>query len=282
MGDCANDGQSLYFYYKRLCVEVALDYSIFIITFLGLLFGSFANVLIYRIPLKQNIGKPARSFCPECKKTIPWYLNIPLFSWLLLRGKCLFCKKTIPVRYLLVELFCAIWFAVVFLRWGWSIATLDYLLFGYGLIVISFIDWKHFIIPNVFSYSGILLGLLFSLFAHRSSTESLLGFLIGGVGLFAISYLYLLIRKKEGMGMGDVKLLGWIGAVLGFKSLSFVLFFSSFLGITVAFSLFLFKRKKLNEYFAFGPYLAISAMVYLFFSESFSRLYLNFLQGLFL
>ena len=233
----------------------------------GSIVGSFANVLIYRL---QQQGKPLDllkgSYCPSCFYSIPFYLNIPLFSWFFLKGKCKNCKAPFSFRYPLVEFLMAFLFAALFLIIGWKWFLLEALLFTLALVGASFIDWDQMILPDSLTLSGIFIGLLGAwLNPERLFLEALLGVFLGGGFLFLINSLYYFFRGKEGLGGGDIKMMAWIGAVLGWPSLSFVLLCSCFLGSLVGFGFMLHSRKSpLQKAFPFGPYLAVSSLFYIF------------------
>lgn len=229
----------------------------------GAIWGSFANVVIYRLPRGESVVTP-RSRCPQCQSLIPWYLNIPLFSWILLRGRCAQCKAAIPWRYPLVELLMGFVFAAIFFRYGLSLLTLEYLIFAFGLITASFIDLDHMILPDRFTLSGIVIGLLGAwLNPERAFLDALLGVLLGGGFLLAIAYFYLVVRKIEGMGGGDIKLLAWIGAVCGVQSLLFVLVASSLLGLIFGIFYLLRSNEGMKTGIPFGPYLSAAALIFL-------------------
>lgn len=230
---------------------------------LGLLLGSFANVIILRLPREESIVSP-RSRCPQCKTQVNWYDNIPILSWLLLRAKCRACGVKISYRYPLVELIMAILFAVIYWQVGWSWTLLEYLIFAFGLVVVSFIDFDHMILPDVFTVSGVLIGLLgAALNPERSFMSAVGGVLMGGGFLWAIAVIYFALRKQEGMGGGDIKLLAWIGAVLGWTAIPFVILFSSVIGTLVGVAIAIKTKKGLKEGIPFGPYLALSALIYI-------------------
>jgi leader peptidase (prepilin peptidase) / N-methyltransferase len=234
----------------------------------GALWGSFANVVIVRLPKNESVIKP-RSHCPQCKKLIPWYLNIPIFSWVLLRGKCQNCKKTISVRYPIVELLMGILFAAIYYRFGMTFSTFEYFIFIFGLVTASFIDLDHMILPDQFTLSGIVLGLLGALLnPDRLFLDSFLGVVLGGGVLLATAYLYFAVRKIDGMGGGDIKLLAWIGAVCGVQSLLFVILFSSVVGLIFGLIYMIGSKEGLKTGIPFGPYLSMGAIVYLIFDMS--------------
>ncbi|MBC6415302.1 MAG: prepilin peptidase [Bdellovibrionales bacterium] len=238
---------------------------------LGSFFGSFANVLIYRMQSEKTTNLFKRSYCPHCFYNIPFYLNIPLFSWFFLKGRCRNCSKKISFRYPLVELLTSCLFCSLYLAIGWKWFLLEALIFAFFLVVCSFIDLDQMILPDSLTLSGILLGLLGAwLNPERFFIDSFLGFVIGGGILLLISYLYYLIRKKEGMGGGDIKMMAWIGAVLGWQSLFFVLISSCFIGSFLGTLIMLQSNKKFfDKAFPFGPYLAFSAIVYIFLERKF-------------
>lgn len=243
--------------------DLAPSLFIPIITLLGLLLGSFANVIILRLPKGENIATP-RSRCPQCQKPVRWYDNIPIVSFILLRAKCRDCGAKISWRYPLVEFLMALLFCLVAWNVGLKWVLLEYLIFVFGLVVVTFIDLDHYIIPDVFSLPGIVIGLIgAALNPERSFWSSFAGVLMGGGFLWLIAYLYLVLRKQEGMGGGDIKLLGWIGAVLGWQAIPFVILSSSILGSIVG----LIAMRKTNEglktVLPFGPFLALGSVLYL-------------------
>lgn len=234
-----------------------------VFSLLGLVFGSFANVVILRLPRGESVVRP-RSHCPQCKKQIAWYDNLPVLSWLMLKGKCRFCQTKISKRYPLVELLTALIFGALFLKVGWSWLLLEYLIFAFGLIVVTFIDLDHMILPDVFTVSGLIIGLAgAALNPERSFMSALGGVLMGGGFLWAIAVIYYSLRKQEGMGGGDIKLLAWIGAVLGWTSIPFVILASSLVGTLVGLVVAFKSEKGLKEGIPFGPYLTASAIAFI-------------------
>lgn len=254
------------------------QFMIGLLFFLGACLGSFGNVVIYRLPLGESVVTP-RSRCPKCKKQIAWYDNVPIFSWLLfLRGKCRNCKNPISWRYPLVELIMGSLFAYTFYRFGYQWITVEYLIFIFALVISSFIDIDHMILPDVFTLSGIVIGLSGALLnPERNFLNSLFGVLLGGGVLWALAYLYFLLRKEDGIGGGDIKLLAWVGAVLGWKSVPFVIMSGSILGSIIGVTLMLVQRKTLKTAIPFGPYLALGAVIYMFAGDSLGLWYLQLL-----
>lgn len=255
-----------------------LPYYLFV---MGAIFGSFANVIILRLPKGESIAKPS-SRCMSCQTPIKWYDNIPIFSWFILRGQCRKCGAKFSFRYPAVELTMAIFFVLTYHFVGWNWFLLEALILVFGLVTVSVIDIDHYILPDVFTLSGIVIGLAGALLnPERSFLESLLGVLLGGGFLWSIAYFYLLLRKEEGMGGGDIKLLAWIGAVLGWKAIPFVIISSSLLG-TVGGALVALRQKKgMKTVIPFGPYLALGAVIFLFGGSQIAFWYLSlFIPGL--
>ncbi len=233
-------------------------------TVAGAAIGSFLNVLIYRIPEGQSIVFPS-SRCPKCTHSIRFYDNIPIISYLVLRGRCRDCREKISLRYPIVEAITALLSMFLFWKYGLSIKYVFSFTFTCALIVITFIDLDHQIIPDVITLPGIPLFFLMAFFFMGIPIlEALLGILIGGGCLFAIAFLYEIITKREGMGGGDIKLLAMLGAFLGWKSIFFILFVSSLLGAVVGISVMIAKGKDMKYAVPFGPFLSIAAIAYLF------------------
>ncbi len=234
----------------------------------GGIWGSFANVVIVRLPKNENVAVP-RSHCPKCKDAIPWYYNIPIVSWMVLRGKCRKCKQPISIRYPIVEFLMGLFFAAIYYRYGMTISTVEYLIFTFMVVTSSFIDLDHMILPDRFTLSGIVIGLIgAAINPDRAFMDAFLGVLIGGGFLLAIAYLYFAVRKIEGMGGGDIKLLGWIGAICGLQSILFVVLASSLLGLAIGGTYLFFKKGNLKSGIPFGPYLALAALLYIIFDVS--------------
>jgi len=245
---------------------------------LGLLFGSFANVVILRLPKGESVVHP-RSRCPQCRTPISWFDNVPVISWVFLRGRCRGCNVAISPRYPFVELLTGVCFALVFWFHGPTWLTLEYLVFVWSLIVVSFIDLDHMILPDVFTLSGIVIGLAGAILnPDRTFMPALAGVFMGGGFLWLIAYLYWIWRKEEGMGGGDIKLLAWIGAVLGWSSIPFVIMVSSILGSAVGLGLAFRKDTGLKSVIPFGPYLAFAALLFILGGDKIGTWYI----GLFL
>jgi leader peptidase (prepilin peptidase)/N-methyltransferase len=242
---------------------------------LGACLGSFANVIIYRLPNQESIVHP-RSHCGACKKTIAWYDNIPILGWFILRGRCRQCGAKYSFRYPFVELLTATLFVLAFHFVGFNWFLLEVLIFFFCLVVVSFIDIDHFILPDVFTLSGIVIGIIGAILnPERNFLDSILGVIMGGGFLWLIAYLYFLFRKEEGMGGGDIKLLAWIGAVLGWKAIPFVIVSSSILGSVIGILIAWKSQKGLKTVIPYGPYLALGAVLFVLGGEAIGLWYLE-------
>lgn len=261
-------------------------YYLLVVSFiLGAIIGSFLNVCIYRIPAGLSIVTP-RSHCPHCNTSIRWYHNIPIMSWLLLKGRCAYCGSEVPIRYFLVEALTGGLFALFFFRFAIHPVTPVVLLLIAALVVITFIDLDHQIIPDVISLPGIPVGFLCSFFVPWVSwQESLSGIVLGGGSLLVIALGYELLTRKEGMGFGDVKLLAMLGAFLGWTAIFPIIFIGSLLGTLVGVPLMLLKKADGKLAVPFGPFLSAGALIHIFFIQHFDpimRWYASMLQQLWL
>ncbi|MCM8830529.1 MAG: prepilin peptidase [Candidatus Omnitrophica bacterium] len=240
---------------------------------LGLAFGSFANVVIYRLPKGKSIVRPG-SQCPSCGKNIPWYDNIPILSFLLLKGRCRFCKVKISSRYFVVELITGLLFLGLYLKFGLTVQLLIYIFFTLCLLIMGFIDIDTYLISDVIVLPGIAIGFLCSIFfpqMHYDMTRSgsiwysFIGILVGSGILIFLAMIGRLLFKKEAMGGGDIKLLSMIGAFSGWKSVFITIFFASLLGTLISLTLIGLKKKKIDDYVPFGPYLGLGAIIAIFY-----------------
>ena len=232
----------------------------------GLMVGSFLNVVIYRVPRRLSVVRP-RSFCPRCRAKISWYENIPVASYVALRGRCRGCGERIAIRYPLVEAAGAALALAAVYRFGPGVDAAFAYAFLMALTAITLIDWDFRIIPDGLSIPFIVVGLGWSLVnPGLTLAGSALGALAGGGSLYAIGALYKLARKTEGMGGGDVKLLAMVGAFLGIKLIVPVILIASFAGTLYAVAL-LKSGKGAKTAVAFGSFLAPAAAVCLFFGE---------------
>lgn len=247
-------------------MELGTIMTIFALVF-GLILGSFLNVCIYRIPLKKSIITPPSS-CPHCKEKIRFYDNVPVISYIWLLGKCRYCRHPIPFHYPIVELISGLISVALFLQYGLGYQYFLFLSFAASLVIISFIDLHHKIIPDVISLSGIFVGLAMSFFLdHISWMDSLIGIIAGGGSLFLVAIVFEKLTGKEGMGGGDVKLLAMIGAWMGWRALPFIILISSLTGTIIGGGSLLLARQGLRARIPFGPFLALGALIYLFFGQ---------------
>ena len=226
----------------------------------GLLVGSFLNVCIYRVPRHESIAWPA-SRCTECGRHLAWYENVPVLSWLLLRGRCRTCGVAISPMYPLVELTTAVLFAAGAVMYGPSSLLAVRLVFGCALVVLFAIDLRHRVLPDVITFPGIAVGLAVSFALPPGWLSSLIGIIAGGGILFAIAEVYYRVRSQQGLGMGDVKMLAMIGAFLGWPLMILTLVFASFAGSLVGVSLIVSGRGNLQAALPFGTFLAVGAIV---------------------
>ena len=242
----------------------------YIIAFVfGSIWGSFANVCIYRLPANKNVAT-GRSCCPNCNKLIKWYDNIPIISFLFLQGVCRNCSKKINTQYLLVELISGFSFAICYYFFGISITTLLFFILTICFVIIFFIDLKHFIIPNELTITLMVIGILKSIVPDLNNEifpnfiNSVLGGVIGYVLIWLIILFYKKVRNKEGMGLGDAKLLSAIGFWFGWVSLPFILFFSSFIALVSVLPDLIKNKKNLTSQIPFGPFIILGTLSYLF------------------
>jgi leader peptidase (prepilin peptidase)/N-methyltransferase len=254
---------------------------------LGLVIGSFLNVCIYRLPRGESIVFPG-SHCPNCSKAIAPYDNIPVLSFLWLLGKCRHCGTPISFQYPLVELLAGTAFCFSAVTWGLTAPTLISSLFLSALIVLFFVDFHHQILPNVITLPGILVGILLSPFQLQDFYQdsvtlrltalvapenipalspwigSVFGALVGGGLLFLVGFAFQVVRRKQGLGMGDIKMMSMVGAFLGWRLALFTIFAGSLLGSLLGVFLILFLGKNLQTKLAFGTFLGLGATAALF------------------
>ena len=238
----------------------------FVFTF-GAIIGSFLNVCIARLPDGRSVVRPP-SHCPKCQSFLAWYENIPILSSLFLTGRCRSCRVRISAIYPAVEVLTGALAVALFLRLGPTLAFAGYFAFAAALVVITFIDLDHQIIPDVISLPGIVIGLAFSLVSPLvTPIDALIGALAGGGTLLSVAWLYKTFRGQEGMGGGDIKLLAMIGAFLGWKSIFVTLFVGSVIGSIIGVVVMLYEGADTKLAIPFGPFLAGGALVYLFWGD---------------
>jgi len=294
-------------------IEITLKVFAFII---GAIFGSFGNVLIFRLPRGMSIVKPP-SHCPVCNNRIAWYDNIPILSYLFLGGKCRHCHTPISIRYPVVELLAAVLSVVAFVHAKagyWPLLSQEtailWLLefaFFFALLIITFVDFEHMEVPYlpvlIGTLAGIGLNLAFGPYLHTSWLDSAIGIAAGAVPALLVVLTYRYAFKREGMGMGDVLILGMIGAFVGYKAMPLIYFLSSLQGLAAALIYYLAggrttyptddlddnERQKYKEdkeahpirmmAVPFGPFLALSALEWVMFREYFVKM-INIVFGL--
>lgn len=237
----------------------------------GLCIGSFLNVCIWRIPRGESIAWPG-SHCPACNHSLGVLDNIPLLSWLCLRGKCRYCKAPITPRYFLVELLTGTLFFLLWWVRGCTWTTPIFIFYTCALVVGAFIDIEHLILPDRITLGGMVVGVLLSVawppvqgeFARLPALwSSLIGLALGYGLLWLVAVLGKAALKREAMGMGDWKLLGAIGACLGWKAVLFTVLVSSLTGTLIGFSFILLGKKEWQSRIPYGPHLALAAVVWM-------------------
>ena len=245
------------------------SFSIFI---LGACLGSFSNVCIYRLPKNKQIVS-GRSFCPRCKKYINWFDNLPIISFLLLGGKCRKCKKVILLRYFIVEIITGITFLIIYLNYNDLLTVIFLSIISLLFIIIFFIDLENFIIPDSLNFSIMALA-LFKNFLPISNTsfiqdinQSIIGGMVGYSIIWLIIYLYKMIKKVEGMGLGDAKLMAGIGLLFGWQSVPFVLFISALFGLIFVLPSLINKQKNMRSEIPFGPFIIAACLIYFIYGD---------------
>ena len=244
-----------------------------LIILIGLIFGSFANVCIHRLPRDLDIIK-GRSHCPKCKKKIIWYDNIPLLSSLILSFKCRTCKKKISKQYFIVELLTGSAFIFFYKTLGLSFDFVLICIIFIILLIIFFIDLKHYIIPDSLNFFLILIGIIKNfttqdfLKFNYNLPDSLLGGTFGYLVIWLIIFIYKKIRNKKAMGLGDAKLLSAFGFLLGFQAVLPIVFIASLTGLIYVLPSLIINKKSLQNIIPFGPFIIISGIIYYFCAES--------------
>jgi leader peptidase (prepilin peptidase)/N-methyltransferase len=255
---------------------VIVDTPLLVLSFVvGLCFGSFLNVVIFRLPLGQSLTHPP-SRCMGCGYKLRWRDNVPILSWMLLGGKCRKCRAPISIQYPIVELVTGVLFVLVV--WLTPVGPLLFsrLIFVCILIALFGIDLEHQILPNTITLPGIAIGLIFSFIAPPGWRSSLIGIVIGGGILYGIAAAYYLVRREEGLGMGDVKMLAMIGAFLGWKAVLVTLVLSSFSGALLGLALIAAQRGGMRLALPFGTFLALGALAAMFVGDPLVAWYAQF------
>ena len=239
-----------------------------IVFIIGSIWGSFANVCIHRMPIGEG-SVVKRSYCPDCKSKINWFNNIPLISFLLLGGKCQSCKSRIDKRYFIVEFTSVISFLSIYHFFGLSITSILLAMLSIFFIIIFFIDLKHYIIPNALTFPLMIIGFVKSFDPNLNinlfpnNLNSLIGGILGYLVIWLIILFYKKIKNKEGMGLGDAKLLSAIGFWFGWVSIPFIIFLSSVIALIIVTPSLINKSKEMSSQIPFGPYLVIGCVLYL-------------------
>ena len=239
---------------------------------LGSIWVSFCNVCIYRLPDNDSVVTK-RSFCRSCKNKIKWYDNIPLLSFIFLKGKCRNCSNKISSQYFLVELIAAISFLSIYYIYGISITTLLLIILSIFFIIIFFIDLKHYIIPNELTFPLMLIGFVKSFDPNLNQTifpnyiNSLLGGFFGYAIIWLIIFFYKKVRNKEGMGLGDAKLMAVVGFWFGWVSIPFTIFISSAVALVLVVPSLIKKTRNMSAQIPFGPYIIIGCIIYVTFAN---------------
>ena len=242
----------------------------------GLSIGSFLNVLIYRLP--RNIPFLLnRSICPHCQQSLKWYHNIPLFSYVLLLGKCGFCKARISWRYPAVELFNALFYLYFYWQFGIGYQFFVFSLLSSALLAIFFIDLDFQIIPDFITIPGMICGLAISWLPEGIGIwNSVIGLLVGGGSLYLMAIIGDFIFRKESMGGGDIKMTAMLGAFLGWQQILFVFICSSVIGLVVSVAVMAFSRKlRETRLIPFGPFLAVAAGIAIVYGRQIIDFYVN-------
>lgn len=226
----------------------------------GLVIGSFLNVCIYRLPRGQSVVWPA-SRCTSCSRSLSWYENIPVLSYVALGGACRTCRATISPVYPAIELATSAVFVAMYAQLGLTLLLAARLVFACALVVLFVVDLRHRILPNAITMGGIPVGFAFGLVMPPGWASSLIGIVAGGGSLLLIAELYRLVRHEEGLGMGDVKMLALIGAFLGWKLMLLTLVLSSLLGSVVGIAMIVGRKGGMKYALPFGTFLSAGALI---------------------
>ncbi len=242
----------------------------------GAVIGSFLNVCIHRLPKRESLVWPG-SRCPQCGTAIRWYDNVPLLSYVWLRGRCRECRSRISWRYPLVEALNAAGYGLILWRFGGTATAVVYAMLFSALLVVSFIDLDHMIVPDRITLPGIVLGLVTGTLLLPRWWDSVAGFLLGGGLLYFMAWISPYLFGKEGMGGGDIKLLAMIGAFLGWKPVLITVILGGILGSVVGVGLLAARVITRENYIPFGPFLSMAAVVTMFYGPEILNWYSTFL-----
>ncbi len=244
---------------------------------LGTCLGSFYNVCIYRYIEQESIVHPP-SHCPNCGHYLKWWENIPILSYIFLRGRCSSCGSSISIRYLVVELLSGIWSVLLVIKYGFSVSYFIFLGIGGIFIILSFIDLEIFILPDILTIPGSILCLLSAPLIGVSIINSLIGALFGSGFFLLIQKGYKFLKGREGLGTGDIKLMFMIGALLGGEAIPFVVFLGSIFGLIGGLIFLRSHSQDTSNPIPFGPFLCASAMVYILIGRDLLNWYLKFIR----
>jgi len=248
-----------------------MNYFFYLITFIfGLIVGSFLNCVIYRLEIGKSALK-GRSFCPHCQHQLKWQDLIPIFSFLILRGKCRYCKKPIFWQYPLVELITGILFLLFFI---FHFSFFIFIISSF-LIIIFVYDLKHYIIPDKIIYPAIVIAFLYQLFNHWSLIINHLNFIYSALGASFFFLLIVLASRGKGMGIGDIKLGFLMGLILGWPNILVALFLAFLIGAIIGIGLMISRKKTLKSEVPFGPFLVTGTFLALFWGQNIINWYLN-------
>lgn len=275
-----------------------MTWALILFILLGLIFGSFINMLTYRLPIllkeswhfqssefleqavsikrsSMSLAQP-RSFCPHCKTPLKWWHNIPLLGYLLLRGQCGHCHQSIPIRYLLTELLCGSVAIVIFYRFGINGPGIAALILSWGLIAASIIDIEEMFIPDQITFSLLWLGLLANTqYFFTTPTNAIYGCMLGYIFFWVVAKCFQLIRGKEGLGHGDFKLLAMLGAWMGVYALFNIILIASLSGLILIGTLSLLKKHNTSHPFPFGPFLALGGWCTILFGDVITNFFIR-------
>ena len=260
-----------------ILITLPYSFQVTAVLLLGLSLGSFANVCIHRLPKHESVVSP-RSHCPSCKTQIAIWDNIPVFSYFLLKGKCRQCITPISILYPIIETITSLLILIGFIKFGVSWKFVIFCVLGPALVIISIVDTKHKIIPDIITLPGIVLGLAAGSYLVGLK-DSLIGLLVGGSTFLIISEIFYRVRGIVGMGGGDIKFIAAVGALLGWQQVILIIFLSAFMGSLVGLIALAGKRLSTLSRIPFGPFLAVGTLVAYFSGEQIIHLYIMMVTG---
>ncbi|UCC44671.1 MAG: prepilin peptidase [Candidatus Zixiibacteriota bacterium] len=255
-----------------------MDYYLMyiVVGLLGVAIGSFLNAVIYRLPREKSV-RTGRSVCPECGVKLKWYHNVPILSFLLLRGKCAFCGKRISLRYPIVETCNGLAYLYFFWQYGLSMEFAVYSYVISALLIVIFVDLEFRIIPDSVTLPGIVAGLAISFLPQGIGIiQSIIGLLVGGGSLYLVAMLGDWLFKKESMGGGDIKLAAMLGALLGWQKVLFIFMGSAVVGLAVSIPLMIISsRLRRHRTVPFGPFISVAAVAAIVYGDQIIKFYID-------